>query len=34
LIDPVGQQIQQLHWQSAGLEEDSTQDEPDEDDEA
>lgn len=36
LIDPVGQQIQRLHWQSAGLkeDEDSTQNEPDEDAEA
>jgi hypothetical protein len=36
LIDPVGQQIQRLHWQSAGLkeDEDSAQDEPDEDAEA
>lgn len=36
LIDPVGQQIQRLRWQSAGLkeDEDSAQNEPDEDAEA
>ncbi len=36
LIDPVGQQIQRLHWQSAGLkeDEDGTQNESDEDGEA